>query len=72
MLTGCSASQRSGSFTDGRNYGVQHKSGTLASVCFGIYQRPHVPVPKGDNLKDWLSGCLSAFPREATDLVPAP
>jgi hypothetical protein len=72
MLTGCSAREQSGSFADGRNYALQHRSGSLASVCFAIYQLPHVPVPKGDNLRDWLSGCISVFPGQAPHLVPAP
>lgn len=78
LLAGCATSQPGGvvrtverptrSFTDGRNYALQHKSGTLASVCFAIYQLPHVPVPKGDSLEQWLSGCASVFPGQAPHL----
>jgi uncharacterized protein YceK len=66
VLAGCSSRQSvaARSFTDGQNYALQHKSGTLASVCFSIYQHPNPPVPKGDNLKQWLSGCGSVFPRQ--------
>src|SRR3974390_1050107 len=50
LLAGCSGSSgRSSSFTDGRNYALQHSEGALASVCFG---GPRTPAPKGDNLKD--------------------
>jgi hypothetical protein len=62
-LAGCSSGEPSvaaRSFSDGQNYASQHtKSGTAA--CFEIYQLPQVPVPKGDNLKQWLSGCISVF-----------
>jgi hypothetical protein len=66
LLAGCSASSpTSSSFTDGRTYALQHKSGTLASVCFAIYMHPNSPVPKSDNLKEWLEGCGSVFPGQA-------
>jgi len=72
FLAGCSTGQgsspASSSFTNGRTYALQHKSGTLASVCFAIYQLPRIPVPKGDNLKQWLSGCASVFPGQAPHL----
>lgn len=70
--TGVTKEQSTRSFTDGRNYALQHEPGTLGSVCFAIYQLPRIPVPKSDNLEKWLSGCASVFPGQEPHLVPSP